>query len=296
MELLDQFVVTTLRSATPIIIAALAGLFSIRAGVFNMGIEGLMLAGAFAAVAGGVLTGSVVFALLLAVIVCLALSFVYWLLIERYKADAVIAGLGLTTFCVGATAFLMQTIFGRRGSFQSPVRLPIPVRGVTEGPLAYVSELSLLTWLLPVFLVVSWILLRRSRLGLQIAAVGDYPYGAEAAGLNLSRVRLYAILITGFGSGLAGAQLAIGDLASFTENMTNGRGFIALAAILFGARSPLFTALAGLFFGFAEALGIVFQIKSTGAIPREFVLMAPFIATIAIVTLSSGLAKRRRKR
>jgi general nucleoside transport system permease protein len=296
MDLLDQFVVTTLRSATPIIIAALAGLFSIRAGVFNVGIEGLMLAGAFTAVAGGVWTGSVALSLLLAVLVCLLLSFVYWGLIERFKADAVIAGLGLTTFCIGATAFLMQTLFGRRGSFKSPVRLPIPVSGVHEGPWAYVSELSILTWLLPVFLFAAWIVLRRSRLGLQIAAVGDYPYGAEVAGLNLARVRLYAVLITGFGSALAGAELAIGDLASFTDNMTNGRGFIALAAILFGLRSPFYTALAGLFFGFADALGIVFQIKATGAIPREFVLMAPFVATIVIVTLSSGLARRKRRR
>lgn len=289
MEIFDQFVVSTLRSSTPIILAAMAGLFSIRAGVFNMGIEGLMLAGAFTAVASAILTHSIVLALLSAIAVCLILSAIYWVLIEKFEADPVITGLGLTATATGGTAFLTQVLFGTSGSIQAPVRMPVPVSGVNDGPLAMVNQLSLLTWLLPAFVFAAWAILWRSQFGLQISATGEYPYGAEAAGINIGRTKLYAMLVTGAGSALAGAQLALGDLATFTDNMTNGRGFIALAAILFGAKWPGYTALAGLFFGFADALGVVMQINADGAYPREFVLMAPFVATIAIVTLSSSL-------
>ncbi|MCE2523288.1 MAG: ABC transporter permease [Rhodobacteraceae bacterium] len=295
MELIDQFVVTMLRSSTPIILAAVAGLFAIRAGVFHLGMEGLMLAGAFTAVAVGTVAGSVWIGLAAAIVVCLVLSVLYWILIDKFRADTVIAGLGLTALCVGGTAFLMQAIFNQRGSMQSSVRLPRPVSGVNDGLLAFVSELSVMTWVLPILVVLGWILLTRSHLGLQIAAVGEYPYGAEASGVNQSRVRLHAILITGVGCALAGAQLSVGDLSAFTENMTNGRGFIALAAMLFGARSPLYTALAGLFFGFADAFGILIQIRADGSIPRQFVLMAPFVITIVIVALSSSIGRRRRR-
>ena len=293
MEFIDQFVVTMLRSSTPIILAAVAGLFAIRAGVFHLGMEGLMLAAAFVAVAAGTVLGSVWLGVACAVSACLVLSALYWVLIDRLRADSVIAGLGLTAICVGGTAFLMQSMFGQRGSMQSTVRLPRPVTGADEGLLAFVSELSVLTWLMPLLVVAGWLLLTRTRLGLQISAVGDYPFGAEAAGVNRSMVRLYAILITGVGCALAGAQLSVGDLSSFNENMTNGRGFIALAAMLFGARSPLYTALAGLFFGFADAFGILIQINADGSIPRQFVLMAPFVVTIAIVALSSSIAGRK---
>ncbi len=291
---MEQFVVTTIRASTPIIIAAVAGLFSIRAGIFHMGIEGLMLVGAFTAVAVGTLTGSIVLGILAAVGANLLLSWLYWLLIDRFEADTIIAGLGLTTVCMGGTAFLMFTLFGKRGSMASAVRLPQPVSGPQEGILAYVSELSIMVWAVPVIIFIGWLLLRRSRLGLHIAAVGEYPYGAEAAGVNVSRTRLWAVLITGIGCALAGAQLSVGDLANFTENMTNGRGFIALAAMLFGGSHPLWTALAGLFFGFADAIGIVSQLNANSLIPRQFILMIPFITTIAFVTLSSVLANRNR--
>lgn len=290
---MEQFVVTTLRASTPIIIAALAGLFSIRAGIFHMGIEGLMLAGAFTVVAVGTLTESLVVGLVAALIVNLILSWIYWLVIERYKADSIIAGLGLTTICVGATAFFMFTIFRKQGSMSSAVRMPTPVSGPQTGILAYVSELSIVVWLLPIIIIISWLVLRRSRLGLHIAAVGEYPYGAEAAGVNISRTKLYASLITGAGCALAGAQLSTGDIAAFTENMTTGRGFIALAAMLFGASQPIWTALAGLFFGLADAIGILSQLNADSQLPRQFILMIPFVTTILAVTISSILIRRR---
>ena len=293
MEFLDQFTVTTLRGATPIVLAAVAGLFSIRAGIFHLGIEGLMLAGAFAAVAAGTASGSAWVGILAAIALSLVLSVLYWVIIDRLKADTVIAGLGLTALCVGGTAFAMQVIFDQRGQMASDVRLYRPVTGAQEGALAFVSELTILTWAMPILVLLAWIVLHRSRLGLQIAAVGEYPYGAEAVGVNHSRVRLHALLITGFGCGVAGAQLAIGDVAGFSENMTNGRGFFALAAMLFGSFSAFYTALAGLFFGFADALGIFMQINDRSGLPTQFVLMAPFLLTILIVGLSGHLKGKR---
>lgn len=291
MSIDPQFVVTTLRAATPIIIAALAALFSVRAKVFHMGIEGLMLIGAFTAVVAGSATGSAWIGLLASIAVCLVVSLVYWLLTDLLSANTVIVGIGLTTFAAGATAFLMQVAFGQRGTISASVSLPRPVSGVSDGPLAYVSELSIITWLtIPLALLV-WVLLRRSRLGLNIAAVGDYPYGALAAGVNPSRTRLVAILITGVGAAIAGAQLSLGDLAGFTENMTNGRGFMALAATIFGALSPLQTALAGLFFGLADALGIWSQIHMQGLLPSQFVLMTPFLVTLLAICVRGGILK-----
>ena len=183
-----------LRSSTPIILAAVAGLFAIRAGVFRVVMEGLALAAAFVVVAAGAMAESVW--------IGLALFALYRVLVDRLKADTVVAGLGLTAVCVGGTAFLIQEIFNRRGSMKSAVRLPRPATGNQERLLAFLSELSILT---------------RSRLGLQIAAVGEYPYGAEADGVNKSRIRLHAILITGVARALASAELSAGDPSSFTE-------------------------------------------------------------------------------
>ena len=294
---MEQFVVTTIRLSVPLILAGLGGLFSVRAGIFHIGIEGLMLAGAFVTVALGSALGSVWLGILGAMAVNLILSWVYWFLIDRFKADMIIAGLGLTTLCVGGTAFLMNAIFNERGSMTSLVRLPQPVVGPQEGILAYVSELSILAWMLPLFIFIVWLLLRRSRLGLHIAAVGEYPYAAEAAGVNISRTKLYAMLITGACCALAGAELSVGGLAAFSENMTNGRGFIALAAILFGTLDPLRTAFAGLFFGLADAVGITSQIYARDTdIPRQFILMTPFVATIFFVTLRGIFMQRKQSR
>jgi simple sugar transport system permease protein len=296
MEFLDQFTVTTLRGATPIVLAAVAGLFAIRAGIFHLGIEGLMLVGAFTAVAAGTASGSATVGMLTAILVCQLLSVLYWYFIDKLKADTVIAGLGLTALCVGGTAFAMQVLFDQRGQMASTVRLYRPITGQQEGALSFVSELTIITWVTPLLVVLAWIVLRRSRLGLQIAAVGDYPYGAEAVGVNQSRVRLYALLITGAGCAIAGTQLAIGDVAGFSENMTNGRGFFALAAMLFGGFSAVFTAFAGLFFGFADAFGIFMQINDRSGLPVQFVLLVPFILTILIVSISGYLRKKKSTR
>ena len=289
---MEQVIATTLRSATPLVLVALAGVFAFRAGIFHLGLEGLMVTGAFVAVAAGHATGSVVVGIVAAVAVCMVLSALFWWVTGPMGANVIIAGLGLTSIGLGGTAFALGALYGTRGSIFTDVVLPRPVRGVTDGPGVILSESSLMVWLAPVFVLAAWIVLRRSRFGLRLAAVGEYPFAARSVGIDPSRMRLWALLIAGALCALGGAELSIGALRNFTENMTNGRGFIAFVAVIFGAWHPVGAALAGLFFGFAEAIGIQSQINITEAVPRELVLMIPFLLTILAVWLG-GLWRRR---
>jgi ABC-type uncharacterized transport system permease subunit len=287
----EQVIATTLRVASPIILVALGGLFAYRAGIFHLGLEGLMLIGAFASVAGTIWTGDVWLGVGFGILVNMGLSAVFWLLIVPLKANAIICGLGLSVLGAGASSFALSALFDVRGQIRAPVGLPRPVTGVSSGPLAAVSELSILVWALPVIVLVVWLVLRRTRFGLKLAAVGEYPFAARSAGVNVARMRLVALLICGILCALGGSDLALGALRSFQENMTNGRGFLGFSSILFGAGDPIGTTLAALFFGVAEAMGIQAQLLNLAFPPVEFVLMLPFVVTIFAVWLS-GLRRK----
>ena len=289
---MEQFLATTLRAAAPLILVALAGVFAFRAGMFHLGLEGLMITGAFTTVAVGHATGSVWLGILAAIAACLVLSFLFWWVIGPLRANIFIAGLGLTSLGLGGTAFALTAIFDTRGTFYTEAVLPRPVSGVNEGWGVILSESSLLVWLAPLFALAAWVVLRRSRFGLRLAAVGEYPFAARSAGVNPSRMRLWALLIAGALCALGGAELSVGALNNFTENMTAGRGFIAFVAVIFGAWHPLGAAAAALFFGLADAIGTQTQINVTEQVPREFVLMIPYVLTIAAVWLG-GLLRRR---
>ena len=289
---MEQLLATTLRASTPLILAALAGVFAFRAGIFHLGLEGLMITGAFVTAAVGYATGSVWLGLLAAVAVCLVLSLLFWWVIGPLRANVFIAGLGLTSLGLGGSAFALTAIFDVRGTIRTDVVLPRPVTGITEGWGVVISESSLLVWLWPLFALASWIVLRRSRFGLQLSAVGEYPFAARSAGVDPSRTRLWALLIAGALCAVAGAELSVGALNNFTENMTAGRGFIAFVAVIFGAWHPIGAAAAALFFGLADALGTLSQLTFAEALPREFVLMIPYVLTIAAVW-AGGLLRRR---
>ena len=289
---MEQFIATTLRVATPIVFVALGGLFAYRAGIFHLGLEGQMLIGAFAAVAGSVWTENVWLGILIAILVNLVVSTAFWVVIVPLRANAIIAGLGLTALGVGGTTFALSTIFDTRGQIRAPVRLPRPVTGETEGPLAVVNELSILVWLMPLIALLVWLVLRRTRFGLRLAAVGEYPMAARAAGVSVGRMRLIALLMCGTLCTLGGADLSLGTLSFFQENMTAGRGFLGFSSMLFGAGDPVGTTFAALFFGLAQALGIQAQLLNLDFPPVEFVLMLPFVATIVAVWLS-GLRNKR---
>lgn len=286
-----QLLSQTLSSLTPITLAALGCVFAHRAGVFHLGLEGLMIVGAFLAVAFTVETGSVMVGIAGAVGIDIALSVLFWIVIIPLRANTIIAGLGLSGLGVGASAYALRVWFDTSGAIQADHGIWRPVGGDHEGPLEIISGLSIMVWLVPVVVVLSWFVLRRTRFGLRLAATGEYPFAARSAGVRTDRMRLVALMITGALCALAGAELALGSVSGFSENMTNGRGFIAFSAAIFGLGSPIATACASAFFGFAESLGIQAQVTSVSAIPVQFILALPYLVTIVAVTIT-GIVRR----
>ncbi len=285
---MEQFISLVLAATAPIALVSLGAVFSWRAGIFHLGLEGLMALGAFASVMGTVWSGQVVVGLLVAVLACMLASFLFWIVIVPLKANAVIAGLGLSTLGVGGSVYLLDVFTGSTGSLATDNGLWRPVTGINTGPLSAVSDLSVFVWLVPVFTVAVWWVLRRTRFGLLVAAVGEYPFAARSAGVSPSAIRLVALLATGAFCALGGAELALGSLNTFTQDITSGRGFLAFTAVIFGGGDPLGAVLACVFFGVAEAAGIYTQLMTMSLpVPREFILMGPYILTIVAVWVNS---------
>jgi simple sugar transport system permease protein len=289
-----QFIDSALRASTPIVLAALGAVFAFRAGIFFLGLEGLMLIGAFAGVAGAKITGSVTLGVFIAIVGSMITAGLYWIVIVPLKADQIIAGLGLSILGLGLTSFGLLGIFGSRGAIYVDEGLWRPVRNETSGVLALVTDLSILVWSTPLIVVLCWIVLSRTRFGLRITAVGEFPFAARSAGFKPGLVRFQVLLICGVLCGMAGAELSLGVLKSFTENVTQGLGFIAFTAAVFGGATPVGAAFAGLFFGVASALGIQTQLMTQGlALPRELILAVPYLLTIAAVWYASVRRGRR---
>lgn len=293
---MEQLIATTLRTAAPIALVALGGVIAWRAGIFHLGLEGLMVIGAFFAVAGTVATGEVILGVLCAIAACLVTSAIFWVVIVPLRANAIIAGLGLSIIGVGATSYLLPVLYGKRGILEVAQGLWRPITGVQAGIAGALSELSILVWLVPPIVLVVWVLVRRTSWGLRLAAVGEHPFAARSAGVDPGRMRLVALLLCGVFCALGGAALALGSIVAFRENMTEGRGYIAFTAVIFGGGGPIGAALASLFFGLAEAVGIQTQLFAKDLpIPSQFVLMLPYVLTV-IAVFVSGLAAGGRSR
>ncbi|MFO1539955.1 MAG: ABC transporter permease [Chloroflexota bacterium] len=293
---MEQLIATTLRTATPIALVALGGVIAWRAGIFHLGLEGLMVIGAFFAVAGTVATGEVILGVLCAIVACCVTSAIFWVVIVPLRANAIIAGLGLSIIGVGATSYLLPVLYGKRGILEVEQGLWRPITGVQQGIAGALSELSILVWLVPAIVLAVWVLVRRTSWGLRLAAVGEHPFAARSAGVDPGRMRLAALLLCGVFCALGGAALALGSIVAFRENMTEGRGYIAFTAVIFGGGGPIGAALASLFFGLADAVGIQTQLFAKDLpIPSQFVLMLPYVLTV-IAVLVSGLAAGGRSR
>jgi simple sugar transport system permease protein len=223
----------TLRSAAPLVFAAMGGLLSERSGVTNIALEGLMLLGAFAAAAGAWFTGNALLGLLVGVLAGMLGAVVFGLWAIGLRADQIVAGTAINLLGLGLTAFLVQRIWNQAGGSPSVARLPsFEVGGSTLNVLVPLAFLAV-----P---VVHWVLFKTTG-GLRLMAAGESPRAAESVGIDVPRYRYAAVLASGLLAGLGGAYLSIGDLSQFTTNMTAGRGFIALAAVIFGNWTPLGT-------------------------------------------------------
>lgn len=279
-----EFLVAVLRSSSPLIYVAMAGMVAQRAGIWHLGLEGLMITGACASVLGAVATGSVAAGISIAIIACVIGSALLWALIEKLRANPIIAGLGITGLGLGGTDLAVQAVFESEGAVRSDIGLPR--LGPAYGPYATLTVLALL---MPFMVFALWILLRRTRFGLQLAACGEHPFAARSVGIDPQRIRLIALSMGGVLCALGGADLAMGSLQIFSINMTAGRGFMAFAAVIFGGGHPFGVAGAALFFTIVENLGITAQLVFGNTIPSSFVLMLPYLATVLGVWISGRL-------
>jgi general nucleoside transport system permease protein len=246
----------TLRFATPLLFAGLGGLVSERSGVVNIGLEGMMLMGAFFAAWGADITNSWVLGTLIGVLAGMALAAVHALFSINLRSDQIVVGFALNFVALGLTGYLYVDIYGEQGT---PDNLPaIPNVHLPTGNLGFVGKAienqNLLVWGALVALVVVWVVVFRTRGGLRLRSVGENPRAAETVGVDVLRTRWIAVLVSGGLAALGGAFLSIGFVHSFTQNMTAGRGYIALAAMIFGRWRPLGLFMATLLFGFGSAL------------------------------------------
>ena len=264
---------STIRLSTPLVLAALGGLFSERSGVINIALEGMMLAGAFTAAAVTYTTGSPWLGIAAAVGAGMAVALLHAVACIRYRADQVVVGTAINILMIGLPGFLSGALFLSSGSTpQIPIEQLLP-----RAPILMAFA----------FVPLAWYVLYRTPFGLRLRAVGENPEAADAAGLDVAKIRYSGVLLSGALAALGGAYLSIGQSSLFTRNMTSGRGFIALAALIFGKWRPVQTLAACLFFGFTEAITIqiqgVVKLPSGDDIPVQFIQMVPYVLTIVVL-------------
>ncbi|SHF54073.1 ABC transporter permease [Desulforamulus putei] len=285
--------VAGIRIATPILLAGLGGLHTMQANILNIGMEGMMLFGAFSAVLVSYYTGSIIFATIAAILVGVLAAVIFGLFGVKFKCNIIVAGIAINLFGVAFTIYLLRSIFHVRGALSHPKIVGFPVMDFPVlSSLPYIGELfkghSIIVYVafLMVFLV--HLFLYRTPKGLHIRSVGEHAEAAASVGISPDRIRFQAVMISGFFCGLAGAYLSLAQTRMFVENMVAGRGFIALAAIYFGGGTPVGTMLAALLFGFAEAVSLRLQ---TLGFPSQFVLMTPYLMTVFILIIISYVKK-----
>lgn len=298
-------VVAALLVATPIAFAALGGVISERSGVMNIGLEGMMLSGAFFAVVGSALTGSWAIGVVLGVVAGVVLAALFGLFTVVFGANQVVAGIAVNFLALGVTGYGYAEVFGLGGS---PIDLPkVPtVHLPTEslGPWGEaVSNLNLLVWLCLAATVAIHLFLFRSVQGMRLRAIGEKPAAADTAGISVLRTRMVAVAASGALAALGGAYLSIGYVGGFNENMTSGRGYIALAAMIFGGWRPLGALGAALLFGLAQAL--VLRVPDMSPAVSSLAQALPYALTViavigvigkAAAPAAIGIPYRRRER
>ena len=277
----------TIAIATPLILGALAGVMCERAGVINIAIEGQFLVGAFLAAVFASLIFSAVAGLVAAVVGGILVGAMLALFAIRYQVNQVVVGVVLVAFASGLTAFLVNQIpdsgKGKEYLNQPPILEKIAIPGLSNLPLVgeALFTQTLLVYLMYVAIVAVPFVLYQTRWGLRVRSVGEHPKAADTVGIRVNRVRWQAVLVGGGLAGLGGAYFTVGSSGSFDQDISNGQGFIALAAVIMGRWNPIGATLAALFFGFMWNLQN--QVGLVGKVPSEFLGAAPYIATIIAV-------------
>ncbi|HUZ48798.1 MAG TPA: ABC transporter permease [Candidatus Dormibacteraeota bacterium] len=273
MTLAITLIVLTLIKATPIIFAALGGVISERSGVINIGLEGMMVAGAFFAVIVSYATGSPALGLIAGVAAGAAFGYILALAATRFKVDQIVAGMGINLICTGGAAYGLVLLFNQPGAS------------------VQVHALGSNYWILVVLAFALagalHVVLYRTPWGLRVRACGENPFAVTSAGLNPLLLRTYAVVLSGALAGLGGAFLSIGELNLYSEGMTAGRGFIALAAVIFGRWTPLGATGAALVFGLFEALQFVLEGRIAW-LPPSAMSALPYVAALIALAGITG--------
>src|SRR5687768_5692559 len=278
---------STIRTATPLIFAALGGLFSERAGVINIALEGLMLAGAFTAAVVTYELQNPYIGFLCGLLAGAALAFVYAVAVIKFEADQVVTGFAVSLLMIGLPAVISAAIYDSAGSTEQ-----IGKEYLLPDLYNRLSVASILAFLL---VPVVWYVVYKTPFGLRLRAAGENPAAADAAGVNVIRLRYLAVVLSGVLAAAGGAYLSIGQSSLFTRAMTAGRGYIALAALILAKWKPVPVLFACLFFGLTEALAIqiqgVIKLPSGEEIPVQFIQIIPYVLTIIVLAGFIGLSR-----
>ena len=271
--------------SVPITLGAFSGVLSERAGVVNIAIEGMMLMASMVGALVGSLTQSALLGLLGAVLSAVLLALIHAILSIKYKINQIISGTVINIFSAGLTAFLSQKFLQTNQALNSPpmfTRIPIPLLADIPllGPILF--NTNLFVYLMFILLIVIQMALFSTRWGLRLRSVGEHPKAADTLGINVFKTRYMAVLLGGLVAGIAGGFFTLGSVGRFDEGMTAGKGFIGLAAMIFGNWTPLGSMGAGLLFGFADALGSKLSILGS-SIPPQFMAMAPYLITMIVL-------------
>jgi simple sugar transport system permease protein len=288
-----------LRFATPLVYASLGGVFSERAGIVNVGLEGMMLMGAFSGVLTSFYTGNAWLGVLSAVFTGGLFGLLHGVLTVKFAGNQIVSGTGINLFALGFTAYMSQAIWGSRGASVSVPGIPIIslqflkdsnylvkglllnfVPGMGDAFNTLFSQ-SPLVYIMFVVVVISYIVLFKTPLGLRIRAVGEHPAAADTAGVNVYRTKYMCLLASGMLAGLGGVFLSLGILNIYVLNMTGGQGFIALAAMILGRWKPFGALAASFMFGILYALQIGLQ--SAGWLPPQIIQATPYILTVVVL-------------
>lgn len=288
----------TLRTATPVILAGLGCLMTDHVGIMNIGVDGMMLIGAFAAVLGSYFCSSWLMGLVFAIAAGILLGLFYAVFVVKFKSDEFIIGVALNLFAGGLTVFLLRTIFGVKGAFSGPGIVPLPKLSLDWlnnipliGPL--LNNNTLLVYCSWIFIYLCWLFIYRTPMGFWMRAAGEHPQSLRSAGKSPEKMKYLASVLCGIFSGLAGAHLSLGYLTMFSENMSASKGFIAVACVIFGRSNPPKVFLAALLFGFIDALGM--RLQNVG-FPSTLTSTFPYVGTVLLMVFVVCRANQKKKK
>ena len=271
-----------LRSATPVALAAIGGSMTEHAGIMNIGMDGMILMGAFFGVLGSFLAQSALAGVGLALLIGILVGLFFALLVVRYRSDEFIIGCALNTFALGLTSYLSRSYFGTSGTKGNPALPILHIPGLSAIPIIgpILNDHSLFVYLTWIFVVVMWLFVYKTPYGFWLRASGEKPDTLRTAGIDPKRMKWIASILCGVFCALAGAHLSLGQLnGTFAENMSSSRGFIAFACVIFAAAHPAKAYLAALMFGFFDAIGLRLQ----SYVSSDLTSAIPYVITIVMM-------------